>query len=95
MPEDRGQVYGTLVALGALVGVAALAARYRSWHLTWGATKGEVSGPMPGDDLLDGARFIATRAIFSSTQAPPPPLPSLFLRDFLLLHYDLSNPINV
>ena len=69
MPEDRGQVYGTLVALGALVGVAALAARYRSWHLTWGATKGEVSGPMPGDDLLDGARFIATRAI--SIAAPP------------------------
>lgn len=36
---------------------------YRRWHLTWGATAAEASGPMPADDLLPGAAFVATRAI--------------------------------
>lgn len=57
-----------LVALAAVASVVAMA-RYRSWHLTWGATEEEVSGPMPGDDLLDRAGFVATRAI--SIAAPP------------------------
>ncbi|WP_107773971.1 SRPBCC family protein [Nocardioides sediminis] len=46
-----------------------LVARYRAWHLTWGATSEEAAGPMPGDDLLQGAGFVATRAI--SIAAPP------------------------
>ncbi|MBK8461825.1 MAG: hypothetical protein IPL36_01770 [Nigerium sp.] len=48
-------------ALGALTLVAFT--RYRAWHLRWGATPAEVDGSMPGDDLLAGAPFIATRAI--------------------------------
>jgi hypothetical protein len=36
---------------------------YRSWHLTWGATAAELAAPMPGDDLVPGAQFRATRAI--------------------------------
>ena len=63
MPDDKSGVRGALVALAATVGATALAARYRAWHLTWGATEDEVSGRMPGDDLLDGACFVATRAI--------------------------------
>lgn len=43
--------------------------RYRSWHLSWGATQAEASGPMPGDDLLARAHFVATRAV--SIAAPP------------------------
>lgn len=31
--------------------------------LTWGATASEVSGPLPGDDLLPDADLVATRAI--------------------------------
>lgn len=58
-----------VVALAAVVGVTTLAARYRSWHLTWGATQDEATGPMPGDDLLGSAGFVATRAI--SISAPP------------------------
>lgn len=65
----QGWVRRTLVALAAVGGAATLVARYRSWHLTWGATHDEVSGPMPGDDLLDRAGFVATRAI--SIAAPP------------------------
>ncbi len=53
----------------ALVAAAGLAARYRTWHLRWGATPDEVTGPMPGDDLMDRAHFVATRAI--SIAAPP------------------------
>lgn len=44
-----------VVALAAVGGAAAVVARYRSWHLTWGANHDQVSGPMPGDDLLCGA----------------------------------------
>ena len=51
------------------VGVATLGAKYRSWHLRWGSTDEEVHGPMPGDDLLDGAAFTATRAV--SIAVPP------------------------
>ena len=52
-------VRGLVSRSGLLAEKAALAARYRSWHLTWGATDDEVSGPMPGDDLLDTASFVA------------------------------------
>lgn len=49
------------VALGSLTGLLGL--RCRRWHLRWGATDEEVAAVLPGDDLLDAARFRATRAI--------------------------------
>jgi hypothetical protein len=42
---------------------------YRGWHLRWGATPTELADSMPGDDLVLGAQFIATRAI--TIDAPP------------------------
>ena len=63
MPEHSGDTRRPVVALAALAGLVVLAARYRSWHLVWGATGAEVSGPMPGDELLERAQFVATRAI--------------------------------
>jgi hypothetical protein len=61
----------------ALVGLAASAVatermyrRYlREWVLTWGATAEEVARPLPGDDLLETADIVATRAI--GIDAPP------------------------
>jgi hypothetical protein len=35
----------------------------RDWVLTWGATAEEAARALPGDDLLDGADIVATRAI--------------------------------
>jgi hypothetical protein len=35
----------------------------RRWHLRWGATPDEAAAQMPGDELLAGAHFQATRAI--------------------------------
>ena len=59
-----------LVTAGALIGGVAL---YRSFLrepiLTWGATLDEARGPLPGDELLDEADGIATRAI--TIDAPP------------------------
>src|SRR5215207_8922205 len=57
--------------LVAVTGAAASAAaidrlyrRYaREWVLTWGATVEEAARPLPGDDLLDAADIVATRAI--------------------------------
>lgn len=57
------------VALAVAVPVVLAARSYRRWHLTWGASPDEVTGPMPGDGLLDRAEFVATRAI---TVAAPP-----------------------
>src|SRR6266508_6957465 len=37
--------------------------RLRPWQLRWGATDAEVVGALPGDDLLNGPGFNATRAI--------------------------------
>ena len=61
----------------AVAGVAASAAaidrlyrRYlREWVLTWGATPEEAARPLPGDDLLEPADIVATRAI--GINAPP------------------------
>jgi hypothetical protein len=41
----------------------------RDWVLTWGATAEEAARPLPGDDLLDRADIVATRAI--GIDAPP------------------------
>jgi hypothetical protein len=63
-----------------LIGLAGLAAsavaiewlyrRYlRACVLTWGATAEEVARPLPGDELLEPAHIVATRAI--GIDAPP------------------------
>jgi hypothetical protein len=41
----------------------------REWVLTWGATGEEATAGMPGDELLDPADIVATRAI--EIEAPP------------------------
>jgi hypothetical protein len=55
------------------VGAAGLAAAYvflvRPWHLRWGATGGEASGPLPGDDLVAAPKGQATHAV--TIDAPP------------------------
>jgi hypothetical protein len=63
--------------LGTLAGIAASAAatgrlyhRYlREGVLTWGATAEEVARRLPGDELLENADIVATRAI--EIHAPP------------------------
>jgi hypothetical protein len=47
----------------------ATAPLYRRWHQRWGATPQEIAAPMPGDELIVGARYRATRAI--TIDAPP------------------------
>jgi hypothetical protein len=66
-----------VLILITVAGVAASAAAIdrlyrrflREWVLTWGATAEEAARPLPGDDLLDAADIIATRAIGINT--PP------------------------
>jgi hypothetical protein len=41
----------------------------RRWHTRWGATDAELSGSMPGDELVPKASFNATRAV--TIDAPP------------------------
>lgn len=52
----------------AVLGAAVLApavyrAAYRPWQLRWGATDAEVAASMPGDELVPGRRWRATRAV--------------------------------
>jgi hypothetical protein len=64
-------------SLTAAAGVAASGAAIdrlyrgflREWVLTWGATVEEAARRLPGDDLLDAADIVATRAI--GIDAPP------------------------
>jgi hypothetical protein len=46
-----------------------LAPFHRKRHLRWGATEAEASAPMPGDDEVPGAQYVATRAV--DIAAPP------------------------
>ena len=63
-----------LIALGGLAATVAVTQRVyrryvREWVLTWGATADEVERRLPGDELLDRADIVATRAI--AIDAPP------------------------
>lgn len=51
------------VAGGLAAGAAAYLLAVRPWHLRWGATKGEVTGPMIGDDVVRNPTFESTRAV--------------------------------
>src|SRR5690348_13312921 len=52
---------GAATALAA--GLGAYPVFFRRWCLTWGARPDEVSGKLPGDELLPRAGIVATRAI--------------------------------
>jgi hypothetical protein len=62
-----------MAVAGVIVSAVAIERLYsrflRAWVLTWGATVEEAARPLPGDDLLDGADIVATRAI--GIDAPP------------------------
>lgn len=64
-PRRIGWSLLALVALAA-TGVLTLG---RRWWRTWGASRGEVTGPMPGDDLVPGATVEGTMAV--TIGAPP------------------------
>src|SRR5512132_437733 len=49
---------GTMAALAAAYGTAA-----RPWHSRWGATREELSQPMPFDDLIHRPNYVTTRAV--------------------------------
>jgi hypothetical protein len=56
----------TALAVGAAVSYPKL---WRQRCMTWGATVDEVSGKMPGDDLLPCPDMLSTRAV--TIEAPP------------------------
>jgi hypothetical protein len=59
-----------LRAASVLVGIGVVYKRFlREPILTWGATKAQAAGTLPGDDLLEEADGVATRAILIA--APP------------------------
>jgi len=67
MKSRASQAAGCL-ALGAGIAVATYPL-WREWCLTWGATRDEAAGPLPGDGLLADPAIVTTRAI--SVGAPP------------------------
>jgi hypothetical protein len=68
MSTERHLGRAALDALGA-VPLFLRTPLHRRQHLRWGATDAEVAGRMPGDELVTGASFDATRAI--TIEAPP------------------------
>ena len=63
----RAAAFGGGAALAG--GLGAYPLFFRHWCLTWGARPGEVSGKLPGDELLADAGLVTTRAI--TIDAPP------------------------
>ena len=63
--SKRFSVWGSLsgLAVASAAGFAAYVFAIRPWHRRWGATDAEVSGNMPGDDLVEDSNFHTTRAI--------------------------------
>jgi hypothetical protein len=61
------------MAVGAAAAGAGLLAAYlklvRPWALRWGATEEEAARPLPGDEVVAKADYVATRAI--TIDAPP------------------------
>jgi len=55
------------IAVGAAAAGAGLLAAYwrivRPWALRWGATEEEAARPLPGDEVVAKADYVATRAI--------------------------------
>ena len=47
----------------------ATAPLYRRYHTRWGATGEEVAAPMPGDELIERAHLVATRAVMIDAPA--------------------------
>jgi hypothetical protein len=64
---------GARIIVGAAAAGAGLVAGYwrivRPWALRWGATEEEAARPLPGDQVVTKADFVATRAI--TIDAPP------------------------
>jgi hypothetical protein len=59
-----------LTAVASMLAIDRLYRRFlREWVLTWGATPEEAVRRLPGDELLDPADIVATRAI--GIDAPP------------------------
>lgn len=44
-------------------------ALFRPWQLRWGATEEEIGRPMPGDEIVEGPTFNATRAVTITASA--------------------------
>ena len=65
----RNPLVPAAVAVAGLAAALAYSRPARRWYLTWGATAGEVTGPLPGDELLAVPDLTSTRAI--SIGAPP------------------------
>lgn len=62
-------VTDVLVGGGQVLAVTLTAPLGRRWYNRWGATDAEVTGPMPGDELVPHAMLGYTRAI--TIEAPP------------------------
>jgi hypothetical protein len=68
MDVTRTRIMGCIgLAVGLAAGAYPLLLRRRC--LTWGATRDEVTRPLPGDDLLATPDMVSTRAI--TIDAPP------------------------
>ena len=67
-PTPR-QLIGEIGDVALAVPLFATAPLLRRWHRRWGATDAELAAALPGDELVPGCQYTATRAI---TIAAPP-----------------------
>jgi hypothetical protein len=68
LPRTPSSKIGMLLDAATAAPVWAVSPLLRPWHMRWGATRAELGATMPGDEVVPGAQFNATRAI--SIDAP-------------------------
>lgn len=59
---SRSRSLASLAAVG-VGGLAGYALVIRPWHMRWGASREELSRPMPGDELVREPLYVSNRAI--------------------------------
>ena len=59
----KTRVFLAALAVALLVAALLFQLLYRPWQRSWGATREEISRPMPGDDFVRTPAWTATRAV--------------------------------
>lgn len=67
MSMRRAAIYAASAAASAAGLGCATYPLWRRQCLTWGATRAEADGPLPGDELLDEPALVTTRAVTVDT----------------------------
>lgn len=54
---------GTTALLAIFLAGLTYVSVIQPWHMKWGTTQSEIEREIPGDDLMENATYVSTRAV--------------------------------